>query len=185
MKDINKELNRIIEEKKKQIDKQTNSIFEQGKKEYFDNIKELSKDDFLKINEEEKNKKKETTKKSNKMRKLITLILIALAIGFVYMKFLRKNVDVKGVEFALTTTPINELVNDPREYENKEVSVSGVVTSSFNLGLKYYTLKDETGTIYVITKNAVPKEGELIKATGIFNQQFKIGDKQVETITEK
>ena len=58
MNDINNELNRIIEEKKKQIDKQTNSIFEQGKKEYFENIKELSKDDFLKINKDEPGKRK-------------------------------------------------------------------------------------------------------------------------------
>lgn len=182
MNEIDDELNRILKEKQREIDKQTNLILEQGKQAFFSDIKELSKEDFLKINKTQKEKK---NKFKYIMRKFLLIIIVFISVGFVYYKFLRKNNEIKGIEFALTTTPIGEMVTDPRDFENKEVTVSGIVTSSFSLGLKYYTIKDETGSIYVLTDKAVPKEGELVKVTGIFNQRFKIADKQVETIREK
>ena len=85
----------------------------------------------------------------------------------------------------IITTSIEKIITDPRNYENTQVSVHGTVETSFNLGIKYYTLNDGTGTIYVVTENAVPKVGEVVKVTGIFNQRLKIGDLQVHTIVEK
>lgn len=182
MNDINDELNRILKKKQKEIDAQTSLILKQGKKDFFSDIKELTKEDFLKINSTQKEK---VLKNKNFMRNILIIILLIVVIGFGYYKFLRGNTSVRSIEFALTTTPIGVMTKDPREYENKEVSISGIVTSSFSLGIKYYTIKDETGSIYVLTDKAVPKEGELVKVTGTFNQRFKIVDKQVETILEK
>ena len=118
------------------------------------------------------------------MRKLIFILLSIALLGFVYFKFIRNN-ETKAIEYSLTTTPISKIITDPRDYEGKEVSVHGTVESALNLGIKYYLLNDGTGTIYVITEKAVPKVGEVVKVKGIFNQRLKIGNLQVETITEK
>ncbi len=145
---------------------------------------------------EEKRKRKEFKKKKiskivsnilnlKQMKKLIGIIII-IAIGYgVYHFLLKDNKDVKELEYRIVSTQIEQILSNPREYEDKEVTVSGTVSTSLSLGIKYYAINDGTGTIYILTDNAVPLEGDLVKVTGKFNQFIKIGDKQYSTITEK
>jgi len=106
------------------------------------------------------------------------------------------NNETKKIVYSLTTTPISKLITDPRNYEGKRVSVHGTVEKSFNpgidyyifsfnLGVKFYTLNDGTGTITVFTEKAVPKVGEVVRVRGIFNQRVRIGQFHFETITER
>ena len=63
---------------------------------------------------------------------------------------------------------IADIKNHPREYVGKEVTVEGEVSDIFSLVLvNYFTLKDSTGSINVITKKPLPSTGEMleIKAT--------------------
>lgn len=124
-------------------------------------------------------------KKKSKMKKIISAILIIVFSWGVHKFFLKKNDNIKQMEFLLTTTKISDILKDPRAYQNKKVSVSGKVIQSFSLGFKYYLLNDGTGEIYIIPVNAVPQEKERIKATGIFKQKLKIGNKQLSVIEEE
>ena len=183
--DFEKELQRILDERNKEIEVENAILFEAAKKDLSMLFQEKNKEDFLEQDKKEKELKKiHKSKKTNKMKKLFFILLVIIGIIFVYFKFLRNN-ETKAIEYSLTTTSIAKIIADPRNYENKEVSVHGTVETSFNLGIKYYVLNDETGKIYVITEKAVPKVGEVVKVTGVFNQRLKIGDLQVETITEK
>lgn len=119
------------------------------------------------------------------MRKLIFLIIAVVSGAIIYQMFIRKNDSVKRVEYAISSTAIKDLLANPRDYENKEVTISGEVTYSFNLGVKFYIVDDGTGRIYVITDRGVPDEGEIVKVKGRFNQRFKVAGKHVETIREK
>lgn len=118
------------------------------------------------------------------MRKLIGFVFFVSIILVVYFGFIRNNDDIRKIEYELASTEINEILSDPRKYENKTVTVSGRVANSFSLGIKFYSINDGTGTIYVRTEKAVPLEGELVKVNGRFNQFLKIGSKQYSTITE-
>jgi len=181
--DFEKEIQRILNGRNKEIEEENNHLLEIAKKEYSRLFQEKTKEDFLELDKKEKELQLHKSKKTKTMKKLIFILFIIIALGFIYFKFIRNN-ETKSIEYSLTTT-ISKIIADPRNYEGEKVSVHGTVESSFNLGVKYYVLNDGTGTIYVITERAVPKVGEVVKATGIFNQRLKIGDLQVETITEK
>ncbi len=66
-----------------------------------------------------------------------------------------------------TATKIKDILDHPRDYENKDVTVYGTVTNSVSLlVVKYFELQDETGTIKVVTDKLLPTKGEKIKVTG-------------------
>ena len=67
----------------------------------------------------------------------------------------------------LTSTKIKEILDHPRDYEEKEVTIYGTVTESTSiLVVKYFELKDDTGAIKVVTDRLLPSKGEKIKVTG-------------------
>lgn len=67
----------------------------------------------------------------------------------------------------LFSTPIGKIIENPRDYANKTVTVSGEVKEVFGLLLiKYFTLKDKTGEVVVITERPVPRTGSRIKVKG-------------------
>lgn len=183
LQDINAELNkdRVIpeelfsdyerkEEKRKETEKLQNRILKEEKK--------LKREERLKT-------RINNFKNLINMKNLIIVLVIAICCFGVYHFFLKDNEKVKDISYKLTSTEINEILQNPREYEGKEVTVSGKVTSSMSLGIKFYGINDGTGTIYILTDNAVPLEGDLIKVTGEFSQFIKVGSKQYSTITEK
>ena len=53
---------------------------------------------------------------------------------------------------SFMTIRIKEILDHPRDYENREVTIFGTVTNPVSfLVVKYFDLQDETGTIKVVT----------------------------------
>ncbi len=67
----------------------------------------------------------------------------------------------------LTSTKIKDILDHPRNYEDKEVTVYGTVTNAVGLlVVKYFEIQDDTGTIKVVTDKLLPTKGEKLKVTG-------------------
>ncbi len=57
-------------------------------------------------------------------------------------------------------TKIHTILSNPRDYSNKQVTISGTVEDTFSLVVvKYFVLRDETGTMPVITQQTMPVKG--------------------------
>ena len=86
---------------------------------------------------------------------------------------------------TLFPTKVGDILTNSRKYDGKVVTIKGSVTSSVNLlAIKWFTLKDETGEIAVVTERAVPREGEIVSVKGTVNQAFQIAGKSVVVILE-
>lgn len=82
-------------------------------------------------------------------------------------------------------TKIKQILDHPREYDGREVTVEGQVEDTANLlVLRYFVLKDETAQITVITSKAVPTRGERIRVRGRVNQAFAFQNKSLIVIVE-
>ncbi len=86
---------------------------------------------------------------------------------------------------CVMSTPIKKIIDNPRDYAGKTVTIAGEVGDVFSLVvLKYFVVKDATGEITVITKKPLPKQGTRIKVTGTVQEAFSIGDQQLIVIVE-
>ncbi len=86
---------------------------------------------------------------------------------------------------SIVSTPINKIIENPRDYNGKTVTISGEVTEIFSLFvIKYFVVKDKTGEIVVVTERPLPKQGSTIKVKGTVEEAFSIGDKQLIVIVE-
>ena len=86
---------------------------------------------------------------------------------------------------GIFSTPISRIIDNPRDYDGKTVTVSGKVTEIFSFFvLKYFVLDDGTGTITVITRKALPKKGTRIRVKGEVKEMFSLGDTQTLVIIE-
>jgi hypothetical protein len=84
------------------------------------------------------------------------------------------------------STPIADILNNPRDFEGKSLTISGEVTGGSNLLVfKYYSLRDETGEIRVITERLVPSSGARIKVHGRVEQAFQLGEVKVVVFREE
>jgi hypothetical protein len=70
---------------------------------------------------------------------------------------------------------IADLQRNPGKYNGKEVTVAGVVKSSYGGGIPgtgigggIYEIDDGTGTMWVIAQGSVPNKGAEIAASGTF-----------------
>ena len=84
------------------------------------------------------------------------------------------------------TTDIGKILQNPRDYTGKTVTISGEVTEVFSfLVIRYFIVRDKTGEIAVVTERPLPKRGNKIKVKGRVEEAFSIGDKQLIVIVEK
>jgi hypothetical protein len=84
-----------------------------------------------------------------------------------------------------TVTSIKKILDDPRGYDGKTVTIAGEVDNVMSLVFfKYFVVRDETGEITVITGRPLPNKGAQITVTGTVQEEFSIGDKQVIVIVE-
>ncbi len=87
---------------------------------------------------------------------------------------------------TLFATRIGDILKSPGAYEGKEVTVAGKVTATHNLVVvKYFEVEDGTGSIAVVTQNALPTEGDEVRVKGEVNQAFAIGSARLVVIVEK
>ena len=85
----------------------------------------------------------------------------------------------------ISGTPIKNILDNPRDYNGKVLQVKGQVSDIFSLiVIKYFTLKDGTGEITVITDKPLPKKGTTIKVKGKVQEAFSLGDQQLIVIME-
>ena len=84
-------------------------------------------------------------------------------------------------------TNISRIKGDPSRYENKTVAVGGVVRDSYGaLNYGAYELEDETGRIWVITRNrAVPGRGSSVGVQGRVLNGFAFGGRNFGTVIEE
>lgn len=86
---------------------------------------------------------------------------------------------------SVVSTPIGKILNNPREYEAKTLSISGEVTEVFSiLVVKYFILKDSSGSIAVVTDRVLPKVGQKISVKGTLEEAFSLGDQQLIVLIE-
>lgn len=86
---------------------------------------------------------------------------------------------------TISTTQIKRILDNPRNYDGKSVSVSGEVADIFSFFvIKGFVVKDATGEILVVTDKALPKKGSQIKVRGVVKEAFSIGDQQLIVLVE-
>ena len=69
--------------------------------------------------------------------------------------------------YSITATKIKDLLDHPRDYQSKDITVYGTVTNAVSLlVIKYYEIQDGTGSIKVVTDKLLPTRGEKLKVTG-------------------
>jgi len=72
---------------------------------------------------------------------------------------------------------INHILADPHRYANQEVGVAGKVIRSYSvLGHGAYEVDDGTGTLWVISKTGVPREGARVGVKGTIDDGFNLGE---------
>lgn len=87
---------------------------------------------------------------------------------------------------GLFTTRIGDILQHPRDYDGKIVTVAGTAREVTSIGgLRSFILDDGTGTIRVLTERAVPREGEAVKVRGTVHQSFAIFGESLIVIREE
>jgi hypothetical protein len=85
---------------------------------------------------------------------------------------------------GLFTAPIGKLLTNPRDYEAKSVTIAGKVTNRNSLlVLKYFTVRDASGEIPVVTKRILPEVGSEVRVKGRITQ-LSLLDKEIVVLTE-
>ena len=86
---------------------------------------------------------------------------------------------------SFMATPIKKILDNPRDYSDKTVTVSGEVTETFSLlVIKYFVVKDRTGEITVVTAKPLPRKGSRITVKGTVQEAFSLGNRQLIVIVE-
>jgi hypothetical protein len=84
---------------------------------------------------------------------------------------------------ALHSPSVAELKYNPGRYQNKTVSIDGIVTSSWGVPLvpfKLYKLDDGTGEVTVIAQDGrTPSKGAHVKVKGRVNDMATFGGRAV------
>jgi hypothetical protein len=84
-------------------------------------------------------------------------------------------------------TPIGELLDNPARYDGKTVRVEGEVRQSAGgLGLGAYQVKDETGTLTVVSETGgPPRSGTRIGVKGRFQALITLGARSLAVLREE
>ena len=86
-----------------------------------------------------------------------------------------------------SVTPIGQLLDDPTRYDGKTVRIEGEVKESAGgLGLGAYQVKDETGTLTVVSEaGGPPRSGAKIGVKGRFQALLTLGSKGLAVLREE
>jgi hypothetical protein len=85
------------------------------------------------------------------------------------------------------TTSIKTLLADPGKYDGQTVRIAGEVESSIGaLGYGAYQVKDNTGTIPVVTEGGgAPSRGARVGVEGTFRAAYTLGTQSRAVVVEK
>jgi hypothetical protein len=86
-----------------------------------------------------------------------------------------------------SVTPIGELLDNSTKYDGKTVRVQGEVQEGAGgLGVGAYQLKDNTGTITVVSdRGSAPRKGADVSVKGRFESLFSLGRAGIAVIREE
>lgn len=86
-----------------------------------------------------------------------------------------------------SVTPIGQLLNDPSRYDGKTVRIQGQVKGSIGgLGVGAYEVKDNTGTLAVVSQAGdPPPSGSKIGVKGTFQALLTLGIKSLAVLKEE
>jgi hypothetical protein len=104
---------------------------------------------------------------------------------------LARLLSLTGVLVALagcaSVTPIRDLLDDPSRYDGKTVRIRGEVKGSAGgLGVGAYEVKDDTGTLTVVSDQAEPpRSGAKVGVKGKFQALFNLGIKSLAVLREE
>lgn len=84
-------------------------------------------------------------------------------------------------------TPIGELLDNPARYDGKTVRVEGEVRESAGgLGLGAYQVRDDTGTLTVVSETGgPPRTGSKIGVKGRFEALITLGSRSLAVLREE
>jgi hypothetical protein len=84
-------------------------------------------------------------------------------------------------------TPIRDLLNDPSHYDGKTVRIEGNVKGAVGgLGVGAYEVRDNTGTLTVVTdKESPPRTGAKVDVKGKFQALLSLGFKSLAVLREE
>ncbi|HKP50931.1 MAG TPA: hypothetical protein VJU17_13000 [Gemmatimonadales bacterium] len=84
-------------------------------------------------------------------------------------------------------TPIRDLLNDPSHYDGKTVHIEGNVKGSVGgLGVGAYEVRDQTGTLTVISQvSDPPRTGAKVGVKGTFQALLSLGIKSLAVLKEE
>lgn len=100
-------------------------------------------------------------------------------------------VPVAGALFVLAgcagVTPIGELLDNPARYDGKTVRVEGEVKESAGgLGLGAYQVRDNTGTLTVVSETGgPPRSGSKVGVKGRFEALITLGSRSLAVLREE
>jgi aspartyl/asparaginyl-tRNA synthetase len=84
----------------------------------------------------------------------------------------------------VSATKVRDILDHPRDYENKDVTVYGTVRdASSMIFVKFFELEDDTGTIKVVTNRVLPQPGEKISVTGRM-ESIEVGPQRMIVLRE-
>ena len=86
-----------------------------------------------------------------------------------------------------SVTPIRQLLDDPSEYDGKTVRVEGEVKESAGgLGLGAYQVRDQTGTLTVVSETGgPPRSGSKVGVKGRFEALITLGTRSLAVLREE
>jgi hypothetical protein len=86
-----------------------------------------------------------------------------------------------------SVTPIGQLLDNPSKYDGKSVRIEGEVQGSAGgLGVGAYQVKDETGTLTVVSEHGgAPRKGAKIGVKGKFQALFTLFSKSLAVLREE
>ncbi|MBA3892216.1 MAG: hypothetical protein H0X69_00775 [Gemmatimonadales bacterium] len=84
-------------------------------------------------------------------------------------------------------TPIGQLLDNPARYDGKTVRVHGEVRESGGgLGLGAYQVRDETGTLTVVSdRSGPPRTGSKVGVKGRFEALITLGTRSLAVLREE
>lgn len=84
-----------------------------------------------------------------------------------------------------SVTPIGDLLNNPARYDGKTVTVEGEVREAAGgFGFGAYQVRDNTGTIPIMSQASPPRSGTRIEVKGRFESVFTIGTRSLAVLRE-
>jgi len=90
---------------------------------------------------------------------------------------------LSGCALSLRNPDIADLQRHPGRYQDRTVSVNGVVTSSWGLPLvpfRFYKVDDGTGEVTVLSEGSrMPAKGERVRVRGRVEQVAQLGGRSL------